>query len=484
MPAHRTLSAEVLSELQSLLASEANEYSSPGASAAILIDGTVETLVTGYLNFSRSRPVDRASRFPIACIMKTVTSLAVLQAVEQGRLTLDQSIAKSFNWRHLEGALTLHHLLTHASGLTDLSVDTGDGPGCLERYALLAKDFDVRFIPGEAVSYANVGFVLSAHLLERVFASEWREVLNSWVFRRLEISDPFQQVIRNADEHIRRSDGSIQRVATHWPPCYGPAGGTYAALSPSELVKIAGVFLEFGPSFLSRELALAALNPSFRLPACNWASSVGIGWTINRDATIMQTAGGAAGSGAVLYLLPQANCAVAVMCNIRTRDESFFPRFVDVVGEAILGKGLTKSKFPNQQQTEAFRAINSSPMLDVIYSVESAGHLHELSFHKSEVDETLYALHHRTSRFSSAKPRVTRYKITQQNGRQMNLVGVDRQRSVQLSVEASAISSGEIAIHCDWHTYTPKYYKGSVGTQRYSERKPEMNYFKDLEVHR
>ena len=73
----------------------------------------------------------RHTLFATASVAKTITAVAVLQLVEEGRITLDQPARAIVP---LEGSaigadVCVHHLLTHTSGIGDhLPEDDGAGP--------------------------------------------------------------------------------------------------------------------------------------------------------------------------------------------------------------------------------------------------------------------------------------------------------------------------------------------------------------------
>src|SRR5690606_31084542 len=72
----------------------------------------------GYANAEWEIPNTDTTRFRIASITKTFTATLVMQLVEQGRLAVSDPVSKHYpaspaSWR----AVTLHHLLTHTSGI-------------------------------------------------------------------------------------------------------------------------------------------------------------------------------------------------------------------------------------------------------------------------------------------------------------------------------------------------------------------------------
>ena len=76
----------------------------------------------GFADAASGQPVRPETRFEIGSISKSFAAAVVMQEVEEGRLDLHVSINEILPWLELPepfGPITLHHLLTHTSGLAD-----------------------------------------------------------------------------------------------------------------------------------------------------------------------------------------------------------------------------------------------------------------------------------------------------------------------------------------------------------------------------
>lgn len=108
-------------------------------------------------------PVDRS--FPWASVTKPVTALAVLVAVEEGTLDLDQPAGPPGS--------TVRHLLAHASGL-----GPDPGPGGLDGLRPLAE-------PGTRRIYSNLGYEVLARTLSQASGLPFPEYLTAGVLEPL-----------------------------------------------------------------------------------------------------------------------------------------------------------------------------------------------------------------------------------------------------------------------------------------------------------
>jgi CubicO group peptidase (beta-lactamase class C family) len=123
------------------------------------------------------------SVFQVGSITKLWTATMIMQRVDEGRVTLDSTVAEVLPGVRL-GAddvadrVTVRHLLTHTSGIDgDVFADTGRGDDCLEKYVELLASAAQTHPVGAAYSYCNAGFVLLGRLIEVLDGVVWDEAL-------------------------------------------------------------------------------------------------------------------------------------------------------------------------------------------------------------------------------------------------------------------------------------------------------------------
>jgi len=116
------------------------------------------------------------TRFRIGSITKTFTAALALMLVEEGKLDLSEPITTYLpDYRKDTGdRITLHHLLTHSSGLRGeidavpggeiIPFARADIPAVIQRYARE----DLEFEPGSKVKYSSTGMTMVGYLIEKV----------------------------------------------------------------------------------------------------------------------------------------------------------------------------------------------------------------------------------------------------------------------------------------------------------------------------
>ncbi len=137
------------------------------------------------------------TRFRIASLTKQFTAALILRLEEEGLLRVEDPVGRHIEEYPPENAerITLHHLLTHTSGLPSYT----NMPGFLEWEAAtpfapgeivaLTWEEPLSFEPGTDFEYSNSGYVLLGWIAERVTGLSYDEALRAYVLGPLELSD-------------------------------------------------------------------------------------------------------------------------------------------------------------------------------------------------------------------------------------------------------------------------------------------------------
>jgi CubicO group peptidase (beta-lactamase class C family) len=171
-----------------------------GASVAVVQDDEM-VLEKGYgfADVERRRPVDaRTTLFRIGSITKTFTWAALMNAVEAGRIGLDDPVND-----HLppelripdEGfphAIRIRHLMTHTPGFEDsilghLFEREPERVRPLATYLREERPGRVRE-PGIVSTYSNYGVALAGAILERLHGRPWQEIVEIQIIEPLGLS--------------------------------------------------------------------------------------------------------------------------------------------------------------------------------------------------------------------------------------------------------------------------------------------------------
>jgi len=136
----------------------------------------VDQRAAGMARVDPRAPMTSATRFELGSVSKWVTSLLVLKLADQGALSLDVPVRTYLpEYAGEGGRVTLHHLLTHTSGIPndvvaalrrDSTVARQSLPSAeaIRRYAAGALLFE----PGARFDYSHSNWIVVAAVIERV----------------------------------------------------------------------------------------------------------------------------------------------------------------------------------------------------------------------------------------------------------------------------------------------------------------------------
>jgi CubicO group peptidase (beta-lactamase class C family) len=180
----------------------------PGVALAVVKDGNV-VLARGYgfANIEHQVPVTPETIFQSGSTGKQFTATAVMMLVEEGKLSLEDKITKYFPdppdaWHDI----TVRHLLTHTSGMTDYPSDFDLRRDYTEDELFQRiKTIPLAFQPGEKWSYSNLAYVMLGILIHKVSGKFYGDFLQDRVFKPLGMSTA--RIISEADIVPNRAAG-------------------------------------------------------------------------------------------------------------------------------------------------------------------------------------------------------------------------------------------------------------------------------------
>src|SRR5262249_52446228 len=141
-------------------------------------DRIVHLDATGKADIASDRPIRPDTIFWIASMTKPITATAVLMMQEEGKLSVDDPVEKYLpEFGQLKTAdgkparVTIRHLLTHTSGMGEISPDEARGIKDLAGVVAPYVAKPVRFEPGTKWVYCQSGINTAARIVEVVSGS-------------------------------------------------------------------------------------------------------------------------------------------------------------------------------------------------------------------------------------------------------------------------------------------------------------------------
>jgi CubicO group peptidase (beta-lactamase class C family) len=179
-----TAAAPVEKDLDAYIVDYMRAMNAPGMALGLTDSSKVlRTAGYGFADVDKRIAVNERHLFQIGSITKSFAALVLLQMRDEGKLDLQTPVLDYLPELPIDahfGPITIHHLLTHTSGLpNNLGVFLGDPD------ARLVQGFQ----PGEHFHYCNTGFAILGLLAEKLDGCAWRECVQARILTPLEMTE-------------------------------------------------------------------------------------------------------------------------------------------------------------------------------------------------------------------------------------------------------------------------------------------------------
>lgn len=290
----------------------------------------------GYADVKNKIPMDVNHKFMIASLSKAFTAASILQLVEAGKLSLDDPIQSFFPDfpEATGGPITVHHLLTHTSGIPDYINDfpilfrirqkLGWRPDINE----LIGSFMFRkplFEPESDYAYSNSGYVLLARIVELETDERFGNYLSQHILgpvgMRHSGTEDFDEVAHAAKAYRRRSSRK-KPFKNYNPSLIFGMGGMYST---------ANDLFNWVCSF---EKEKSVLNDSSRKKMFSPSKyGYGYGWIImgSRGRTVISHGGYLPGWSSYLYHYPEDSLTAIILGNYDDLNPQFWAEWISNV---------------------------------------------------------------------------------------------------------------------------------------------------------
>ncbi len=196
--------------LDSLITQQMADAGIMGLGAAVIVNRQVMWMKGyGFADQPRTRPFTPRTIMNVGSIAKTVTGVAMMRAVQEGKLSLDVDINTYLPFRvvnphYPHERITLRHLATHTSSITDrweVYAETyhygGDSPVPLGQFLVqyfspggttYSRDNFLDAKPGTQRDYSNIGAGLAGYIVERAVGEPLNVYTRKHIFAPLRMT--------------------------------------------------------------------------------------------------------------------------------------------------------------------------------------------------------------------------------------------------------------------------------------------------------
>ena len=275
----------------------------------------------GLAHRESQEPATLDTKFRHGSVSKTFTAAAVMQLVETGQLSLDDTVGKvmvDYPNQDVERKVTIRHLLSHTGGTGEILVP--GQPEFLQHRLTLKTHTDYvamfgtrapLFEPGTQYRYSNYGMVLLGAIIERVSGQSYGDYLRTKVFTPAGMLSTgslpeADEVPHRATGYTRRNDAWVPNTDTlSWSGT--AAGGGYST---------AGDFFRFATALQSGTLVSNASLKQMITPVL--IPGYGLGMHLGGEGAMRHfgNGGGAPGQNAVLRIFPESGYVLVALSNL------------------------------------------------------------------------------------------------------------------------------------------------------------------------
>lgn len=351
---------------------------SPGCAAGIIRNGRlIHARGYGYANLDYRLPITAKTVFDIGSTSKQFAAMAVLLLEKDGKLSIDDDIRKLIpEIPAYDRPITIRHLLTHTSGMRDyLTLFRLALYGDDDFYtdddvlAMLARQKELNFAPGDEFLYSNSGFFLLSVIVKRASGKSLREFSHERIFLPLGMT--------NTHFHDRHAE-IVPNRATGYSPLEGSPGKFRIDMSTLDMVGDGGVYTSiedlakwdanFYTGAVGGKELLARMQERMKLTNGK-EIDYGLGLMLRGDT--VSHGGSWAGFRAELIRQPSKRTSVVALCNLSTaKPTQLAIQVLDLGGGA---PGGTNGRAVRQRTppSTGLEGEYYSDELDVVYRIVS-----------------------------------------------------------------------------------------------------------------
>lgn len=320
-------------------------------SGALLIAKDGKPLLTqafGLASIAHQVPNRIDTKFNLGSMNKMFTAVAIAQLAEQGKLAFDDPLAKhlpDYPNQDVATKVTIHHLLTHTSGLADYFNDKFMEASrarfrTVQDFFPLFVDEPLLFEPGSRWEYSNSNFMVLGAIVEAVSGQRYFDYVREHIYQPAGMinTDAYEldHEIPNLATGYTRAPGDSEwrnNLFVHVIKG-GPAGGGYSTVE--DLFHFAQALTDH--QLLSAESTTLITTGKVALPGSDDAQyAYGFGEEMVNGYRRFGHSGGFQGINSQLNIYPDLGYVVAVMGNY---DPPAASRVAERISKLITGRAI------------------------------------------------------------------------------------------------------------------------------------------------
>lgn len=184
-------------KIDSLIRTEFGNQNDPGGVFLVAKNGKpIYRKAFGKANLELAVNMTPENVFQIGSMTKQFTAVAILLLEQQGKLNVHDPVSKYIKDYPGGDKITIHHLLTHTSGIKDFTrmkslSSIAQKEMKPEEMVSFFKNEPVDFTPGEKFDYNNSGYVVLGYIIELISGDTYENFIQKNIFDQAGMSDSY-----------------------------------------------------------------------------------------------------------------------------------------------------------------------------------------------------------------------------------------------------------------------------------------------------
>ncbi|KOY86550.1 serine hydrolase [bacterium 336/3] len=191
---HVAFSQRLSSKIDKLILAELKDVNAPGGVFMVAKNGKpLYKKAFGKANLELNTNLETDYVFQLGSITKQFTAIAILILEEQGKLSVNDVVSKYIPDYPSGDKITIHHLLTHTSGIKDFTKmkslkEIAQKEMTPQMMVDFFKNEPAEFASGEKFDYNNSGYVLLGYIIELVSKEKYEDFIKKYIFQKANMS--------------------------------------------------------------------------------------------------------------------------------------------------------------------------------------------------------------------------------------------------------------------------------------------------------
>lgn len=177
--------------IDQLIRTELGDENGPGGVFMVAKNGKpIYQKAFGLANLELGTLLKTESVFQIGSMTKQFTAISILMLEQEGKLNTQDFISEYIPDFPNGDKITIHHLLTHTSGIKDFTRmkslnEISKNQMSPKDLVNFFKDEPVDFAPGERFEYNNSGYLVLGYLIELASGESYEEFIETHIFKKI-----------------------------------------------------------------------------------------------------------------------------------------------------------------------------------------------------------------------------------------------------------------------------------------------------------